>query len=90
MTLIDMKIRLNTSYDHLSDVIMCRDAASLFGSLIGGFISNRFRTRLDWCLAAAALGLAVSFLGISMVRNLYAMAACYALSGLCSGTAYTG
>ena len=85
-----MKIRLNTSYDHLSDVIMCRHAASLFGSLIGGFISNRFRNRLDWCITVTALGMAIAFLGISMVRNLYAMAVFYALSGLCSGAAYVG
>ena len=90
VTLIDMKRRLNTSYDHLSDAIMCRHAASLFGTFLGGFISNRFRNRLEWSLTSIALGMTISILGISMVRNLYAVAAFYVLSGICSGAAYVG
>ena len=90
VTLIDMKTRLNTSYDHLSNVIMCRHAASLFGTALGGFVSNRLRARLDGCLTVATLGMAISFLGICMVKNIYAIAVFYALSGLCSGAAYVG
>ena len=90
VTMIDMRTRLNTSYDHLSDVIMCRHAASLFGTFLGGFISNRLRMNLDWCLTGISLGMVISLLGISIVRNLYAMAAFYVLSGICTGVAYIG
>ena len=69
---------------------MCRHAASVFGTALGGFVSNRFRTRLNLCLAITTLGMAMSFLGISMVKNIYAMAVFYAMSGLCSGNAYVG
>ena len=90
MTLIDMKTRLNTSYDHLSNVIMCRHAGSLFGTFFGGFISNRLRTRLDGCLTITTLGMAVTFLGISIIKNLYTVAVLYTFYGLCGGVTYVG
>ena len=90
VTLIDMKTRLNTGYDHLSNAIMCRYAGSLFGTFLGGFVINKFRTRLDGCLTVTTFVMAMTFLGISMVKNLYTVAVFYAFYGLFDGITFVG
>ena len=88
--MVDMKKRLNTNYEILSDAILWRNILVIVGSVIGGFITDGYRLRLDAHQTFNFISLGITTTILSMIRSTTVAAICFAACGYFIGCVNNG
>ena len=90
LTMVDMKQRLDTNYELLSDAILCRNILNMVGSVVGGYITDRYRLSLGAHQTFNFVSLGVVTTILSMVRSTVAAGICFAVCGYLIGVVNNG
>ena len=88
--MVDMKQRLDTNYELLSDAILWRNILNMVGSVVGGYITDRYRLSLGAHQTFNFVSLGVVTTILSMIKSTVVAGICFAVCGYLIGVVNNG